>query len=290
MVFRRVLIMGRSKHGKTTSLYLYAKKQIERTGKKIFVINTDGGSEGFWEGSDIASYVRVVYPWAYESKLAVMRYASMGMIPMDDKARKVVQLPFNKYSDVLWDGITASSEMMLSHLAGHEDLIGVKHALAPAGTFMDGDERFSVNSMSHYNLVHKELKKMLQQGLFRLPLNCIITALMDEGEDENKGNVMGPATVGKAITSKIPAWLPDVLHQERYKTGGEIRFRLWFEGHEDKQSRLDILSGVRLLPQNKEEFAKFYPKGWIPVNEESGLMSLFDFREKNLSEGNLKDA
>lgn len=278
---RRGLIVGRGKHGKTSSLYFYAKRQIEKEGKKIFVVNTDGGSDGFWESTDIAKHVRVVYPMEFETKLAIMRYASMGMVPTDKTGRRVTKLNMDKYSDIFWEGLTASADMMMAHLANHEDLQGVKHALAPAGTFMDGEERYSVNSMSHYNLVHKELKKMLAEGFFRLPCNVFITALLDEGEDEYKANVMGPATVGKAITHKIPQWVPDLFHQEKYLVKGETKFRLWFEEHIDKGNQVPVLCGVRMMPKMKKKLKELYPKGWIPVDEEegTGLHSFYEFRE-----------
>ena len=271
--------MGRSKQGKTTSLYFYARSQIGKLGKKILVVNVDGGSEGYWESTDIKDKVRVVYPMKYKAKLAVMRYLSQGMVPKDVEGKKMVQIDLNQYSDVFWEGLTATAEMFMSHLATHEDLQGVKHALAPAGTFSDGDETFSVNSISHYNLVHKELKKLLLEGFYKLPLNVMITALLDEGEDEYKNNVMGPATVGKAITHKVTSWVPDSFHQECVRMKGDLKYRVWFDSHVDKGSQLPVLSGARMIPSMREKFLELYPKGYLPVNEREGLQTFYEFRE-----------
>lgn len=278
-MFRRALITGWSKHGKTTSLYLYVKSQIEKTGKKVIVINVDGGSIGYWENTDIANSVRVIYPERYKHKLAIMRALSQGLIPKDREGKKLVKLDIDRYSDLVLDGLSETADMFMHHIASHEELMGVKHALAPAGVFNDGDEVVTVNSISHYNVVHRELKRILKLGFFQLPVNVFVTALISEGENQQAITVYGPATAGNAITAKVNSWFSDSFHQEAVRVKEGMRYRLWFEMHEDRQSKIPYLCGVRLIPSRQRELLKRFPKGYIPVDSNTGLQTFYEFAE-----------
>lgn len=275
----RALLMARSKHGKTTHAQLLASRYVELSGKKVRVVNADGGSVGLYERTEMykGKKLFVCYPNKYEHKIAVMKELANGYWPINGKKSRAMDE--SKDGMIIVDGMSAASRMMLRHLANHDELIGKKHALAPAGVFYDGDERIGVNAMSHYNVVHAGLEQIVGQ-MSSLPFHSLWTSLLTESETEEAQTVYGPKTVGRAITNEVTSWFPDTWHQERYVLkSGKVGYRCWFDRHDDKKMGAEFLSSVSMGFDVKNRLLEeTQGKSWLPVNEKIGMhWFYFDF-------------
>jgi GTPase SAR1 family protein len=289
----KILIVGHSLSGKSTTVYYYLKWLLEKEenkGKKAIVVGMDGGSDEFWLSTDISNRLRIVNPFRFEIGLAVFRRICKG-VWTDPQDMKPKVLDMSKYCAIAIDGWTGFATASLEKLRSDDNL---PDSLATGKPLIVAGERFGSNSKPHYGVIHNEIKKLVDLELPRLGVPLISTALVDEGEERTtKMAKYGPKTCGSAIVADMPSWFADTFVQERFvakvairdekgemtATKQEERFRLWFRAFEDKNTGIPYICGMRAIPEVREKVVGMWPKGWVEVRQGEGLERFYSVKE-----------
>ena len=148
-------------------------------------------------------------------------------------------------------------------------------------------ETFASNTMQHYGMGQSEVLEMLN-AFISLPVELVyFTALEGMGEDDDgpaKRAVLGPKSLGKAITEVIPQRVGDCLHLvDAIDDKGKREIRCYLVSHPDAQvAKMLWPAKVRLLntPQVHTAFNKKYPSGYMTLSIENGIRELIEFKDE----------
>lgn len=201
---RTILMYGRSRAGKSANIAELSEYVMGETGKKSLVYTIDkGGSGPMLPHVDLGIIDLVSQeetdPWMFLHK------ATRGQIR--DKS-KWITTDSSKYGMVAFESLTGFADAMMADLANK-----AANGLNVGG---QGNVSFSVTSdgetikvsgsnMSHYNTVQTRiLDEVWKSQKLNIPF-IIWTASASRDDDPNSGGkVIGPAVVGKALTSEMP--------------------------------------------------------------------------------------
>ena len=183
------------------------------------------------------------------------------------------------------ESLTSYGSGILRDLA--EKNISVGTGSVP-GLRTEEGETFASNTMQHYGMGQSEILEMLN-SFIALPVELVyFTALEGAGEDDDgptKRTVLGPKSLGKAITEVIPQRVGDCLHlvDAADATTGAREIRAYLRNHPDTQvAKMNWPAKVRLLntPEVLKEFQRRYPEGFMKLTVENGLRELLEFKDE----------
>lgn len=185
---------------------------------------------------------------------------------------------------IVIESLTSYGSGILRDLA--EKNISVGAGSVP-GLRTEEGETFASNTMQHYGMGQSEILEMLN-SFVSLPVELVyFTALEGMGEDDDaatKRAVLGPKSLGKAITEVIPQRVGDCLHMvDSVDDKGKREIRCYMVSHPDAQvAKMLWPAKVRLLntPLVISEFEKRYPHGYFKVSIENGIGELLKFKDE----------
>lgn len=183
---------------------------------------------------------------------------------------------------IVIESLTSYGSGILRDLA--EKNISVGTGSVP-GLRTEEGETFASNTMQHYGMGQSEILEMLN-SFVSLPVELVyFTALEGMGEDDDsatKRAVLGPKSLGKAITEVIPQRVGDCLHMvDAVDDKGKREIRCYMTSHPDAQvAKMLWPAKIRLLntPAVIGEFERRYPNGYMKLTLENGLGELLKFK------------
>lgn len=204
---KTILLYGRTRSGKTAQISELAKWVKLKTGLDTLVYTIDKGGYDVLQPHIDLGFVHVVEqeatsPWLFLHK------ASTGMIRSGEK--KWTKADLTKYGLVAFEGLTPFADTFMNDLA-EQSARGVSIGGEGNVSFKvtSDDETISIggNNRSHYNIVQNQITKGVWESQ-KLQVPYILwTASVSKDDDAiNTGKVLGPAVVGKALTSEVPRW------------------------------------------------------------------------------------
>ena len=268
-----ILCYGATGTRKTTNVGAFAKFVYETTRAPVRYISADGGG---WEPIQPYIDAGIVIPYRLSDSptlLESIRLFRKGFWPNDAGEFKKDLDNVGAYAV---EGLTSISMLMLRHLVTK----GQKVAQDVVGQFKEGSEIFGAAAMAHYGFVQQEVLDMI--GAFStlptLSKRILMTAHEGKGQDEQtRQTIYGPATVGKAITDKIPLFFGDLLHFETTVIDAkknETTVRAYLKNHADADLQSILWPAkVRMPFDVVESFNKKWPDGFIDLGRES----LYDY-------------
>lgn len=222
-----------------------------------------------------------------------LRKIRRGMWPMTSAAGKLEWVDWAKHPEsakvglLAVDVVTAIADKMMSFLREKQQKIG-QEAVTP---FEVGDEKFSNNSMGHFGWVQTEIQDFIQ-AMKAIPCERVILTFHEtKAEDADKEPIRGPALVGQKRTDKVPSWIDECIHAERYNVAQShvvqpgdpkakkesidtigIKVRYFFVSHPDQKFPNVTYPAKPRVPANQiPELMKRFPGGFFEPDTESGL-------------------
>lgn len=296
-----ILAYGRTGTTKTSQIRYLAEYVYEKTGKKTRMITSDTGS--LWSPVedlvDAGLIVPLLFPIDPEyNPQSTMRKLRKGMWPKADALKPSVKVNNGWRSQNEWtvwgekeskeigayavESLTSYGSGILRDLREKNIVIG---GASVPGFRTEDEETFASNTMQHYGMGQGEILDMLQ-SFVALPIEMVyFTALEGAGEDDDgpsKRTVLGPKSVGKAITEVIPQRVGDCLHLVDFVDGDKREIRAYLRNHPDAQvARMNWPAKVRMLntPKVLAEFNKKFPQGYMTLSIEKGIRELLEFKD-----------
>lgn len=202
---RTILMYGRTRSGKTSQLSELVKYVKQLTGKKSLIYTIDKGGIGpmvpFIElGLADVILQEETNPFMFLAK------ASRGQV-RDDKG-KWIPADLTKYGMVAGESLTGFGDAIMLDLADKASQginIGgganVNFSITSDGETM----KVGGSNMAHYGIAQTRILDEVLRSQ-KLPVDFVVwTASASKEEDMNAGGkVIGPAVVGKALTSELP--------------------------------------------------------------------------------------
>lgn len=202
---RTILMYSRSRGGKTTLIAELAEKVYATTGKKTLVYSIDKGGTGPLKpliGLGIIDLIEQdkTDPWMFLNK------AVTGQVR--DANGKWVAGDLSKYGVIAFESMTGWGDALMMDLtekaAAGQNIGGAANvSFTIAG---DGEQiRVGGSNQAHYGIVQSRVLGEVWKSQ-KLPADYIVwTAAASKEDDMNAGGkVIGPAVVGKALTSEMP--------------------------------------------------------------------------------------
>ena len=298
-----ILCYAKSDCGKSTQTRYIAKYVWKTTGKKTRYYALDRGS--LWSPCQDLVDEGIVIPLEFQTAseynpMAIMRklrrgeFPEGGVINMPDRIQqngKVLYKPNTKWlpwteettkeiGAIVVDSITSFATSFMSDAKQKNIRMGNESGAAPRE---EEGETSGTNTQTHYGDAHLEVLDMMN-AIQALPIEiAYFTALEDTGTDDSSGSkkiALGPATVGKAIVSVIPQRVQNVLHLQSEGVGPTKKVQAWYGSHPSDIASLQWPAKVALLPHELPAFWKAYPKGFIPLSLEKGIVEFLEFRDE----------
>jgi hypothetical protein len=303
---------GSSGAGKTAEILRLAKFVYKRTGKRLRLASCDGGG---WKPLDGAIKAGLIEPWgvsAIENPRSVLRKLSQGFWPETVTRNGTLGLVLRAPSSKTWDDIGALAIEGLTSIANIIMRDALNRQLKVAGddpqaqftekvyvAGLDGkelsqDEKYSFASRGNYNDSQRAVYDIVT-NYRSLPVAYVYTsALETRGEEEDtRKTIVGPAVIGKAVTSQVGSWVGDLLHADDYfedvpdpqhkltpdqlKLGAKQRMmqvvkrRVWFMRHPDPATGLVFPAKPRVAPEMMPRLLEAFPGGYYEPTSEWGL-------------------
>ena len=204
---KTILLYGRTRAGKSAQLGDLAKHIKITTGKNTRIYHVDNGGYGVLEPHIAAGFVEVIEmegtsPWLFLAK------AALGQVR--DSAGHWVKGDLSNIGMIAFEGLTAfADELMvdLSEKAAAGQSLGGQASVSFKVT-SDGESiNVGGNNMAHYNIVQNRItKEVWTSHKLQVPYILWTASLSKDDDSINSGKVLGPAVVGKALTSEVPRW------------------------------------------------------------------------------------
>ncbi len=297
-----ILAYGKTGTTKTSQIRYIAEYVYEKTGKKTRMITSDTGS--LWAPVEDLVDAGIIIPLLFPTDprynpLATMRKLRRGEWPTTNELKPSVQVGTQWKSQNTWtpwsavesseigayavESLTSYGSGILRDLAEKNISVGTGNV---PGLRTEDAEVFASNTMQHYGMGQSEILEMLN-SFIALPVEYVyFTALEGAGEDDDgptKRTVLGPKSLGKAITEVIPQRVGDCLHLVdaiEEKTGAR-EIRAYLRNHPDSQvAKMNWPAKIRLLntPDVLNTFQKRYPEGFMKLTIEKGIRELLEFK------------
>lgn len=202
---RTILMYGRTRSGKTAQIGELAKYLHKLTGKKSRVYSIDKGGIG-----PILPHVELgiidlvlqedTSPWIFLNKLSTGQER--------DKDGKWVPSDMSQFAMVANESLTGFGDALMNDLASRAAQgVNIGGAANVNFTISGDGETLKVggSNMAHYGIVQTRiLDEFWRSQKLNVPY-IVWTASASKEEDMNAGGkVIGPAVVGKALTSELP--------------------------------------------------------------------------------------
>jgi hypothetical protein len=280
-----ILVYGETGTFKTSNVGRFARYIYEKTGKPTRLVSADGGGWMPVQAEIDAGIIQALRIVEAEQPLPLLRKLGQGYWPVDGR------LVLGGLEDVgayAVEGLTSIPMLLLRHLVK----TGRKVSEEVIGKFtesieVDGkkvEESFSAPSRSHYGFIQNFVLDMLAS--FRaLPVERVLfTAHEGKGSDDITNQmVYGPATVGKAITDRLPSEVGDLLHFYAVPVGtpkSRLEVRCYLDKHPDTQTQILWPAKTRLQPEQLAEFTSKWPDKYFPLTLEQGIEAYLRFQDE----------
>lgn len=293
------MMYGISGSTKTSQVYLLAKWLLslpENKGKKFRMIHSDGGGWAPFQDSGMIDRKEIeVFDFSSRThSLSDYRKLSQGYWPRktkdgqeyfrkDDNCKTKPEEWENILGYII-EGMASSGEALKTHISNMTEKVGPER---DSFTYEEDGEVLTGLTMSHYNIIQKEIYSAHMSGFNCLPIKWLVyTSLLGKGEDKKTGGetIYGPQLVGSASTPSIPSWFMDCvqLNKEKYMTkDGETEGMVaWFTKHNDTLTGVPCLAKARVLPELYPELLKYFPYGFVPLDYTRGITVYFRVLEK----------
>lgn len=306
-----ICVYGGTGSFKTAQLHFLAKYTYERWGKFTRLASCDGGG---WKPLDPDIEAGLIEAWsvsAIENPRSIMRKLSQGYWPEVvtlNGQHKIVLRPstpetWKRIGCIAHEGLTSTANVIMRDALNKQMVVaGDQRGERGAISF---DEKVNVIDSSGREAVSVEKYSFATQGNYNdaqravydfttnyrsLPCPLVyFTALEARGEEEDtKKTIIGPAVIGKAMTSQVGTWVGDLIHAEDYfetvpdpthKPGqGEkqrtmqiSKARYWFIRHPDPITGMLFPAKPRVAPEFIPELLKAFPGGYFEPTPQVGL-------------------
>ncbi len=307
---RKMSIMAYSASGvgKTSQFRYFSKYVFDKYKLCSRFICTDGGS--LWEC--VQDYIEegfvdaILVPSSPEyNPYAVMRKLGRGMWPAEGKVNMPTPLPTKvgetpKYqSNTKWNAWSEEQSNAIG-LIGTDSLTGYSSAFmydaavknvrkgseSGGGQIRDEEgEQSGSNTQSHYGDAQNEIKNYIN-SIVALPCPFSYFTALEDGGTENttgvKRPVYGPQIAGSAATGELPKLVTNCFHLVAEGTGAERKVKAFYDEHEDKSLPPNMkwkAKASSILPEQRMEFVKKFPGGFVPLTLERGIRDFLDFKD-----------
>lgn len=295
-----LLCYGDSGTGKSSQARYFAKYAHDKFGlrTRAMILDTGSGSAHLDDYVEEGFVDVVMVPLSYEyNPYAIMRKLGRGEWPKGGVINKPTALAGGKFkTNTIWepwgeeqtktiglivlDSLTAYASAFMSDAK----IKNVRIGEAASEARNEDGEMIGSNTFGHYNDAQNECK-MLINGLVSLPSPFVyITALGDAGTDDSSGTkrpVLGPQTAGKAATGEIPKLVTNCFHISAEGTGPTRIVKAWYEDHPDSVIKTNNwrAKASSILTEDRTEFIRKYPNGYIPLTLEKGLREFLEVKD-----------
>jgi hypothetical protein len=282
-----ILVYGETGTFKTSNIGRFARYMYEKTGKPTRLVSADGGGWMPVQAEIDAGIIDALRIVESEQPLPLLRKLGQGYWPVDGKLQLADLSSIGAYAV---EGLTSIPMLLLRHLVK----TGRKVSEEVIGKFeeeieVDGKkvkESFSAPSRSHYGFIQNFVLDMLAS--FRaLPVERVLfTAHEGKGSDDITNQmVYGPATVGKAITDRLPSEVGDLIHFYAVPVGSantakRLEVRCYMDKHPDTQTQILWPAKTRLQPEQLSEFNAKWPDKYFPLTLDQGIEMYLRFQDE----------
>lgn len=265
---------------------------------------TDGGSlwaalEDYVEEGFVDT-VLIPAPSEY-NPFAVMSKIAKGMWPQDGvinlpTARRVGNeikyetntkwLPWTERETaeiglIVTDSLTGYSSMLLNDFA-------IKSNRKGSDSNNSGEEegeRYGTSTLTHYGDVQTTIKNYIN-AIVALPCPFSYFTALEDGGTENttgvKRPVFGPQIAGSAATGELPKLVTNCFHLVAEGVGADRRVKAFYDEHEDPSLPPKMkwkAKASSILPEQRLEFVRKFPGGFIPLTLERGIADFLTFKD-----------
>lgn len=271
-----ILTYGATNTRKTTNVGAFAKYVFERTNAPVRLVFADPGG---WEAIEPYIQAGVIIPYRLSdgpTLLEVIRLLQKGHWAGEKAGFFSKEPMLDNVGGYAVEGLTSIAMLVLRHLVGR----GQKISEEIVGQFREGSEIFGAAGRAHYGFTQQFILDLI--GAFStlptLSKRVLFTAHEGKGQDEQtRQTVYGPATVGKAITDRIPLFVGDLLHFETVildQKTNKSTVRAYLRNHPDADLQSILWPAKARMPFDfVAEFEKKYPNGYFDLGEET----LYDY-------------
>lgn len=275
---------GLSKTYKSWTGLEISKYTLQNTGKLTRVIYADQGGFADMKDASDGGLIQMLNLSQMESPSAAMMKIVRGEWPVrTGEALEFLPWESNGGPDeiglYIFDSLTSIAEAFM------QELINKRQQLSQdiVAAYEYYGEKFAAASQAHYGEVQRKLRNCLNI-MPTIPVERIYwTALEGTGEEKlTKASILGPQTIGKALTGSIEQLTGDLWHLESayVETPTPRREgRAWFQPHPSKTGHI-WPAGLR-LSDKIVEWQKKHPKGYILNGMEAGnsIVEYLQFRD-----------
>ena len=299
---RSAVIFGPSGSYKTSNLGFVAKWMYEMTakrtgtGKKSRLITFDGGGMDplvpYIDAGLIDAYV---YTGDGASASPTLNKLSAGWWPDPEKPRDqslVHWLPLDKFDPVgayLIESTNSICAKLMEGLTETGPNLGQGASFKYTAKTDDGETYSQYGSSQAYYGHTQTMFRNFLNRFNRLPVERVVwSALEAEGTDDvTNSAVLGPATIGRALTGSIPQMMGECLHFEQYvkaevQSEGSKTFkrkvmgvRAWFVSHPNPKTGKLYPCKARVPSDMIDQLNKIYPNGYVELGTTTGIEALF---------------
>lgn len=281
-----LLVYGETGTFKTSNVGRFARYIYEKTGKPTRLISGDGGGWLPVQAEIDAGIIDALRVVEADQPLSLLRKLSQGYWPVNDRLVLTDPTEIGGYAV---ETLTSLPTLVLRSLVRS----GRKISEEVMGRFdekieVDGKstvETFGAPAKSHYGFVQNFTLDLIT-NFGALPVDRVLfTALEGKGGDDiTQQTVYGPATVGKAITDRLPAMVGDLLHFYAVPAStGRAEVRCYMDKHPDTQTKIMWPAKPRLQAGQLEAFEARWPERYFTLTPDSGIEQYLRFQDEVLS-------
>lgn len=299
-----LMAYGASGVGKSTQARYLARYVHEVHGLRTRFICTDGGS--LWEA--LADYVEEGFvdallvpsspqynPYAVMRKLGRGEWPEGGVINLPTPKKVGTEtrwetntkwLPWkaeDKIGLICTDSLTGYSSAYMYDAA----VKNIRRGSENGGGVRDEEgEQYGSNTQSHYGDAQNEIKNYIN-AIVALPCPFSYFTALEDGGTENttgvKRPVYGPQIAGSAATGELPKLVTNCFHLVAEGVGAERKVRAFYDEHEDPSLPPRMkwkAKASSILPEQRLDFVKTFPGGFIPLSLEKGIRTFLEFKDQ----------
>jgi hypothetical protein len=307
-----ILVYGGTGSFKTAQIKFLAKYAYKTWQKTARLASCDGGG---WKPLDASVKASLIEAWGVstlENPRTVLRKLSQGYWPKPLNGKLILAEDKKYLADKIGvfalEGLTSVANVIMRDALNKQMVVagdqrGERGAISfeekvqsidALGKELTLTEKYSFATQGNYNDAQRATYDFCT-NLRSLPIPIVyLTALEARGEEEDtKKTIIGPAVVGKAMTSQVGSWVGDQIHADDYfvtvpdptdkppagvdakqykpRTKQVTKARYWFIRHPDSVTGMLFPAKPRLDPDKIPELLEIYPGGYFEPTEHTGI-------------------
>lgn len=320
-----VCVFGGSGSFKTAQVHFLAKYIYKKYGRRTRLASCDGGG---WKPLEPDVDAGLVEAWgisALENPRSIMRKLSQGYWPEVITVSGVTKLVLKPPSVATWqrigaiahEGLTSTANIIMrdalnKQLVVSGDQRGEKGAIQfqetvnvqdEKGAQSTSTEKYSFATQGNYNDAQRAVYDFCT-NYRSLPVPYVyFSALEARGEEEDtRKTILGPAVIGKAMTSQVGSMVGDLIHADDYfvtvpdpsdkppagvdpktykaRTMQQTKARYWFIRHPDPVTGMLFPAKPRVAPEQIPQLLEIYPGGYFEPTTTAGIDAYLEVVER----------